>query len=75
MQLPFRNAKFDILIDEPGLGRISGCRITIKTQACNPLMQLFGLAALYEMMSPAASGVQALIVARTAVACAVGVQG
>ena len=34
VQLPFRNAKFDILVDEPGLGGISGCRITIKTQAC-----------------------------------------
>ena len=32
MQLPFRNAKFDITVDEPGLGKISGCRITIKTQ-------------------------------------------
>ena len=30
MQLPFRNSKHDILVDEPGLGPISGCRLNVK---------------------------------------------
>ena len=30
LQLPFRNNKHTIQVDEPGLGAISGCKIVIK---------------------------------------------
>ena len=32
MQLPFRAAKYDVVVDEPGLGDIYGTHIVLKAQ-------------------------------------------
>ena len=32
MQLPFRSSKYELDVNEPGLGKISGCHISIKAE-------------------------------------------
>ena len=34
MQLPFRAAKYDVVVGEPGLGDIYGTHIVLKAQVC-----------------------------------------
>lgn len=32
LQLPFRASKYEIDVNEPGLGKISGCHISIRAE-------------------------------------------